>query len=111
MPVGRGEAGDPADALAEALIDSGGQMSVIVNHTLSSTPVEGEITTDSGPIQSLRKLLSETFAQRRDRPSAKDLNTAVRVILWASEVTAEEIFLVTPEFLEELGGENACSGP
>lgn len=100
-PADRGEVSDPVEALTWALIDTGGQMSSIVAHMMQSTP-SGDISTETGPFQILHNLLSETFAARGDRPSMRDMNTAVRVILWAADVTAEEIFLVPHGELDEL---------
>src|SRR3954453_20146734 len=78
------------DTLVEAMMQSSGQLTLIVDHMLSADPHP-----DADPIPDvLRRVLGGTLAPLAERHGDQDIATAAQMLTAATELIGTEVYLV-----------------
>jgi predicted O-linked N-acetylglucosamine transferase (SPINDLY family) len=98
------ESTQPAvDALALAMMNSFGQLSLILAH-MHRYQAEGRSAPDAlEPPFALAELLKQVLAELADTHAATDIATAAQMLATATRIIGDEIFVVDLERLREAG--------
>jgi len=90
-----------AGALALAMMNSFGQLSIILTHMFRSQ-AEGQSVPDALPPPfALERLLEEVLEQLADQHDVADIATAAQMLASATELIGAELFLVDMDRLQE----------
>jgi hypothetical protein len=93
-----------ADALALAMMNSFGQLSLILMH-MQRNQAEGHSAPDAlEPPFALAELLKEVLRGLADQHPAQDLAIAAQMLASATTLIGDELFLVDLDRLSDLGG-------
>jgi hypothetical protein len=98
---------DALDELVDNLLDCGGALSQMISHMVrSEAAAAGRATPETAPIPEIAHGLIRSVAKPVAHSySKRDIKVAAKIVAQMTEVICDEIFMVDPDWIEGVLGE------